>query len=551
VTSSTFDPEAPAQWLHLLHARHDASGSLTVNTASGRPEVGTAGDRTIVGLGPDQGPCAGCRYPYHVLYGRDCRSTLCDDCLVVLAARRARPERRGELAYPRWNVAALLARRDTLRVEMLTCSSCGEDLHPAAVESTGSMVHPGCEPEQMATVVNLTAVATDAEGGELGEAATVAGTATVAEPTEQAAAATNVLTPGIEVDEAPRGLSVQGKMALAYARAGLAVFPLWWPLDGRCACPSGRRQQDDPRFCGVRADGKVVDSPGKHPIFRPTHPKGDPLRVTCKGRCGKPGHGLYDATTDPETVIGWWTNWPQANVGMPADHNGFAILDIDPKNGGDPSFEKLHALVLAEIGVDLMDTMAQRTGSGGMHLLFRAPEGGVGGGTNKFGPDMPGLDIRGRGHYIVVAPSVHYSGQTYEWMNFYRDAAPWPELLTHIANPPKEAAPLTRSRIEEQLGFAREPGLGYWQAALRNEAEKVRKAPRPTADGGGGRNNQLNESAFNLGTIVGAGHLDEAEVQAALLDVALEVGLDSGESERTIDSGLSAGKLHPRTERAA
>jgi hypothetical protein len=73
--------------------------------------------------------------------------------------------------------------------------------------------------------------------------------------------------------------------------------------------------------------------------------------------------------------------------------------------------------------------------------------------------------------------------------------------------------------------------------------------------GPGRRNDQLNRSAFNLGTLVGAGHLDEAEVANALLIAAEAASLvaDDGiaSCERTIASGLTAGIVRPRERRAA
>src|SRR5439155_5273643 len=110
-----------------------------------------------------------------------------------------------------------------------------------------------------------------------------------------------------------------------YANAGWRVFPIWWITDGHCTCP---RSAD-------------CTSPGKHPVFPPAHPAKSAERSTCKGACGKTGHGLYDATNDPSIVGRWWARYPLAHIGLPADPNGLAILDVDPKNGGAESETKL------------------------------------------------------------------------------------------------------------------------------------------------------------------------------------------------------------------
>lgn len=85
----------------------------------------------------------------------------------------------------------------------------------------------------------------------------------------------------------------------------------------------------------------------------------------------------------------------------------------------------------------------------------------------------------------------------------------------------------------------------YAKAALDMEVGRICQS-RSVADGGEGRNNQLNTSAFNLGQLIGGGELSEAEVWAALEYAGLQVGLDEAGVRATIASGISAGKLKPR-----
>jgi putative DNA primase/helicase len=83
-----------------------------------------------------------------------------------------------------------------------------------------------------------------------------------------------------------------------------------------------------------------------------------------------------------------------------------AVLDIDPKNGGDS------ALLALETEHGMLDQRSmQGTGSGGFHYLF-APDGATV--ARGF---RPGLDLlTGAGCYIVVSPSVHASGTAYTWL---------------------------------------------------------------------------------------------------------------------------------------
>jgi putative DNA primase/helicase len=62
----------------------------------------------------------------------------------------------------------------------------------------------------------------------------------------------------------------------------------------------------------------------------------------------------------------------------------------------------------------------------------------------------------------------------------------------------------------------------------------------------GTRNEQLNKSAFALGTLIGGGELDQATAETELLAAALGAGLSSAEAVKTIASGMQAGIKKPR-----
>lgn len=62
----------------------------------------------------------------------------------------------------------------------------------------------------------------------------------------------------------------------------------------------------------------------------------------------------------------------------------------------------------------------------------------------------------------------------------------------------------------------------------------------------GGRNDQLNRSAFAIGQIVGGGHLAESEANERLWTVAKAVGLTNTEIAATLLSGMKAGMAEPR-----
>lgn len=189
------------------------------------------------------------------------------------------------------------------------------------------------------------------------------------------------------------------KGASTYARMGWRVIPLHSVgPDGACSC-----------FKGV-ACGR---STAKHPRLN---------------------DWVSEASNEPEQIADWDDEFPNANVGVATGAaSGFFVLDVDPENGGDDSL----AALVEEYG-ELPTTAQARTASGGSHFLFKLPDFSV---TNSASRIGEGLDIRGNGGQIVVAPSRTAKG-SYQWVN-----APWSTeiaeapawLIDHLGRTPKSA----------------------------------------------------------------------------------------------------------------
>ena len=158
----------------------------------------------------------------------------------------------------------------------------------------------------------------------------------------------------------------KGGKALSYATdLGWAVLPLHTILDGKCSC------------------GRTCKSPGKHP---------------------RNMNGAVGATTDEDTIKNWWDMWPNSNIGVATGKkSGFVVIDIDPRNGGDITIDKLQ-----EENSVLPKNVLALTGGGGLHILYKY-EGQA---STKI---KGGVDIKSDGGYIVVDPSNHISGGNYEW----------------------------------------------------------------------------------------------------------------------------------------
>jgi hypothetical protein len=110
-----------------------------------------------------------------------------------------------------------------------------------------------------------------------------------------------------------------------------------------------------------------------------------------------------------DDVDAWFTRWPSANVAIVTGAvSGLVVVDIDPGHGGSRSLEALER----EHG-PLRGTVEAKSGGGGRHLYFAHP-----GGTVHNRVDLvPGIDLRGDGGLIVAPPSVHPSGNRYQWVS--------------------------------------------------------------------------------------------------------------------------------------
>lgn len=114
------------------------------------------------------------------------------------------------------------------------------------------------------------------------------------------------------------------------------------------------------------------------------------------------GHegGVWHATTDWNTAIGWWGQDKRAGVGIACGKvSQLVVVDLDVKHGADGPQE------FARFADGRMPEGLPwaRTPSGGTHLYLRtAPGEPV---PNKKGI-LPGVDVQGDGAYVAAAPSM-------------------------------------------------------------------------------------------------------------------------------------------------
>lgn len=163
--------------------------------------------------------------------------------------------------------------------------------------------------------------------------------------------------------------------ALAYAAKGWHVLPCFRP----------KKREDGKVLCGC--NNLDCATPGKHP----------------HGFLAR--RGQYDATTNADIIRRWFAYGHDLNIAIELSKSGLVAIDIDPRNGGEITKEKLEQ----EYGPLYSDVEAI-TGGGGQHYVYSSPHGV----SNLPGKLGPGVDLKGNG-YIVVWPSLHMSGAEYEW----------------------------------------------------------------------------------------------------------------------------------------
>lgn len=198
------------------------------------------------------------------------------------------------------------------------------------------------------------------------------------------------------------------------------------------------------------------------------------------------------ATDDPADVITFWTGdgeYPADKKGKSyryapphAPRNvsivlpegcGLFVLDIDGEDG------KRALAALIEANGELPPTPQSVSGSGGLHFIFRTSRPI----RNTASQIEAGVDIRGEGGQIIAAPSIHKTGNFYQWAE---GCAPWecdiedaPEWLEELAfsaskknakGKPK-AAPARRAAKKSARVAATGGGFDFWCGRIGDHAD--------------------------------------------------------------------------------
>nr|WP_190211580.1 bifunctional DNA primase/polymerase [Kitasatospora indigofera] len=266
----------------------------------------------------------------------------------------------------------------------------------------------------------------------------------------------------------------------------------------------------------------------KKPAIPSPHPP--QKRSACHGACGRFGHGVHDASTDPDVIerlfhaAPWATGYGIACGRAPHHLVG---IDLDVKHGldGVADLRRLEQ----EHGFTTPPTATVATPSGGLHHWLSAPPDARF--PNSAGKVAPGIDVRGPAGYLVGPGSLGTAGR-YRFApgtdpNTITEAPP--ELLALLTPAP---APVSLPDPDKLRQGIRRQGA-YAKAVLEREAAKVAVMKQP------GRGRQLFASAAALGAHITAGTVPEDLAFDALLHAGLTTGLPHTECERTIRRGFA------------
>lgn len=303
------------------------------------------------------------------------------------------------------------------------------------------------------------------------------------------------------------------KSLQALIAKGLFVFPVHGIEDGICTC--GEAHEKD-------------NSAGKHPI-------------TSKG--------MDDATQNEVTIAMWHDKYPQCNWAVNLKKSGLMVFDIDPRNGGDTSWDVFEARLPESLEISwAAATGAQQVGGRsvrGMHLYYKVPNGVQLRGS--LGKDSPGIDVKHNG-YVLLPGSRHISGVCYAWLDERSPSELEPaELSAKVLD--LVISPISADGSEglhiEELQLFSDPITPYGRKALQGEVEEIFLSREGT------RNSTLFNSGLKIGSLVSGGEIPFEEGLQNLVDAAVQVGLSEGEARNTLirRSGGGAIQLGAATPR--
>lgn len=240
--------------------------------------------------------------------------------------------------------------------------------------------------------------------------------------------------------------------------------------------------------------------------------------------------GFKVASTDPAEIQAQFADRAATMIGMPTgEASGLVVVDVDIKNGAEGD------VWLQAEAHRLPPTRTHKTRSGGLHLIFQAPEGIEI--RNSASRVAPGVDVRGAGGYVILPPSPGYS------VADQVDPAEMPGWLIDLCLKPAPvvtAPEPMRPRLAEDSAH----GSRYGLTALDRECRSIYNA------GPGTKHHTLNRAAYAIGGLVTAGELQQGHAFDCLTDALNSIRAsceDFRAAQRTLYGSFHDGMAAPRS----
>jgi hypothetical protein len=213
-------------------------------------------------------------------------------------------------------------------------------------------------------------------------------------------------------------------------------------------------------------------------------------------------NGFKSASTDPRLVATRSAQHPSANIAIATGRaSGLIVIDIDPRNGGDRTLERL-----ARRSKRFPETVEAITCQGGRHLYY-AYDAAVQSGKNTLGP---GIDVKADGGYVVAPPSFwSTNGQFYRWLRAPRATAlvPVPDWIVDALRPRSKPKP-RKLRL---------PSAGEFTDYRRQALAELKQMAVHMARLADGRHRAPFRLACRIGKYQRHGLLSKAEIAQAFL----------------------------------
>lgn len=176
----------------------------------------------------------------------------------------------------------------------------------------------------------------------------------------------------------------------------------------------------------------------------PLHSIDEAGNCTCgKSNCASPGkhpltsHGYLDASSDPSVIRDWFADYEAANIGVIPGSADCVVVDVDPRNAPANDIEEwLSSRAAAFEGAPVVRT-GQYDSARGTHFWFRSDNAHTAGA----GQLREGIEWKASSGYVLIPPSIHSSGATYELESGEFESVPEaPEWLeTAMASKPSRS----------------------------------------------------------------------------------------------------------------